>query len=63
LILLLLVGVLSAAGQTKAKLKPSSRIESREGNHPEGPRRLHQCDQAGSQVEKLRSLRPRACGE
>jgi len=37
LILLLLVGVLSAAGQTKPKLKPSSRIESREGNHPEGP--------------------------
>lgn len=37
LILLVLVGVLSAAGQTKAKLRPSSRIESREGNHPEGP--------------------------
>jgi hypothetical protein len=37
LILVLLVGGLCAAGQTKAKLRPSLRIESREGNHPEGP--------------------------
>ena len=37
LILLLLIAALSVAGQTKTKLRPSSRIESREGNHPDGP--------------------------
>src|SRR5271165_6102539 len=37
LILLLLFAALSIAGQTKAKLKPSSFIESRQGNHPDGP--------------------------
>ena len=36
-VLLLLLAALGVAGQTTAKLKPSSRIESRQGNHPDGP--------------------------
>lgn len=37
LILSLLLAALGVAGQTNTKLRPSSRIESREGNHPDGP--------------------------
>jgi hypothetical protein len=34
---LLLVAAVSVAGQTKTKPRPTSYIESRQGNHPDGP--------------------------
>jgi hypothetical protein len=34
---LLLLTAMSLAGQTKTKPKPTSFIESRQGNHPDGP--------------------------
>ena len=37
LIVLLLLATLSVTGQTKTNLRPSARIESRQGNHPDGP--------------------------
>lgn len=40
LTLFLLVAVLSTAGQTKTTLRRSSFIESRQGNHPDGPDKI-----------------------
>lgn len=37
LILLLLLAAVSVAAQTNTKVRPSSFIESRQGNHPDGP--------------------------
>ena len=37
LTLLLLLTAISLAGQTQTKPRPTSFIESREGNHPDGP--------------------------
>src|SRR5215469_3129536 len=37
LTLLLLFASVSVAGQTKTKARPTSYIESRQGNHPDGP--------------------------
>jgi hypothetical protein len=37
LTLLLLLAAASVAGQTKTKPRPTSFIESRQGNHPDGP--------------------------
>ena len=37
LTLLLLLAAVSVAGQTKTKPRPTSFIESRQGNHPDGP--------------------------
>ncbi|MGB2607066.1 MAG: hypothetical protein WBC78_25910 [Candidatus Sulfotelmatobacter sp.] len=37
LTLLLLLVAVSVAGQTKTKPRPTSFIESRQGNHPDGP--------------------------